>query len=308
MTTTRIKMISTTGNDLAGALTRLGVNVTTVGDSEIGGHCPVHADNSPSWSMNINTGLWICYACGATGNLSQLALRLSVSSDEAMLLNQFIIESGLESLKATGVGEEVFIPKADVDTYRGFQPVPEQLLKSRGMDASVAHRYGLRWDPQPRHWIVPIVSPSGELWGWQAKGRGYFRNVPVGVNKSRTLFGLDRFRARTAVLVESPLDVVRVASARLGIGVGGLASFGAHVSHTQMSLLSGRADIIVIALDNDTAGITAAKRVHDACPRPRGGISFLRYEHTNAKDIGEMTDDELEEAVTKASAVPWWVQ
>lgn len=301
-------MISTTGNDLAGALTRLGVNVTTVGDSEIGGHCPVHADNSPSWSMNINTGLWICYACGATGNLSQLALRLSVSSDEAMLLNQFIIESGLESLKATGVGEEVFIPKADVDTYRGFQPVPEQLLKSRGMDASVAHRYGLRWDPQPRHWIVPIVSPSGELWGWQAKGRGYFRNVPVGVNKSRTLFGLDRFRARTAVLVESPLDVVRVASARLGIGVGGLASFGAHVSHTQMSLLSGRADIIVIALDNDTAGITAAKRVHDACPRPRGGISFLRYEHTNAKDIGEMTDDELEEAVTKASAVPWWVQ
>ena len=300
-------MISTTGNDLAGALTRLGVNVTTVGDSEIGGHCPVHADNSPSWSMNINTGLWICYACGATGNLSQLALRLSVSSDEAMLLNQFIIESGLESLKANGVGEEVFIPKADVDTSRGFQPVPEQLLKSRGMDASVAHRYGLRWDPQPRHWIVPIVSPSGELWGWQAKGRGYFRNVPVGVNKSRTLFGLDRFRARTAVLVESPLDVVRVASARLGIGVGGLASFGAHVSHTQMSLLSGRADIIVIALDNDEAGITAAKRVYAACPRPRGGISYLRYSHTNAKDIGEMTSDEIEEAVTKASAIPWWV-
>ncbi len=300
-------MISTTGNDLAGALTRLGVNVTTVGESEIGGHCPIHADNSPSWSMSVTTGLWICYACGATGNLSQLALRLSVSGDEAMLVNQFIIESGLESLKSKGGGEEVFIPKADVDTYRRFQPVPEQLLKSRGMDASVAQRYGLRWDPQPRHWIVPIVSPSGELWGWQAKGKGYFRNVPVGVNKSRTLFGLDRFRARTAVLVESPLDVVRLSSARLGIGMGGLASFGAHVSQVQMSLLSGRADIIVIALDNDTAGITAAKRVHAECPRPRGGISFLRYEHTNAKDIGEMTDDEIEEAVTKASAVPWWV-
>ena len=78
-------MISTTGNDLAGALTRLGVNVTTVGESEIGGHCPIHDDNSPSWSMNITTGLWICYACGATGNLTQLALRLSVSSDEAMI-------------------------------------------------------------------------------------------------------------------------------------------------------------------------------------------------------------------------------
>jgi hypothetical protein len=306
MTTTRIKMISTTGNDLAGALTRLGVNVTTVGESEIGGHCPIHDDNSPSWSMNVTTGLWICYACGATGNLTQLALRLSVSSDEAMLINQFIIESGLESLKSKG-DEEVFIPKADVGAYRRFQPVPEQLLKSRGIDENTAHRYGLRWDPEPRHWIVPIVSPSGELWGWQAKGKGYFRNVPVGVNKSRTLFGLDRFRARTAILVESPLDVVRMASARLGVGVGGLASFGAHVSHAQMSLMSARADIIVIALDNDEAGITAAKRVYDACPRPRGGISYLRYSHTNAKDIGEMTSDEIEEAVTKASAIPWWV-
>ena len=299
-------MISTTGNDLAGALTRLGVNVTTVGESEIGGHCPIHDDNSPSWSMNVTTGLWICYACGATGNLTQLALRLSVSSDEAMLINQFIIESGLESLKSKG-DEEVFIPKADVGAYRRFQPVPEQLLKSRGIDENTAHRYGLRWDPEPRHWIVPIVSPSGELWGWQAKGKGYFRNVPVGVNKSRTLFGLDRFRARTAILVESPLDVVRMASARLGVGVGGLASFGAHVSHAQMSLMSARADIIVIALDNDEAGITAAKRVYDARPRPRGGISYLRYSHTNAKDIGEMTSDEIEEAVTKASAIPWWV-
>ena len=62
MTMTRTKMISTTGNDLAGALTRLGVNVTTVGESEIGGHCPIHDDNSPSWSMNVTTGLWICYA------------------------------------------------------------------------------------------------------------------------------------------------------------------------------------------------------------------------------------------------------
>jgi hypothetical protein len=224
-----------------------------------------------------------------------------------MMLNQFIIESGLESLKSKGGDEEVFIPKADVGAYRRFQPVPEQLLKSRGIDENTAHRYGLRWDPEPRHWIVPIVSPSGELWGWQAKGKGYFRNVPVGVNKSRTLFGLDRFRARTAILVESPLDVVRMASARLGIGVGGLASFGAHVSHAQMSLMSARADIIVIALDNDEAGITAAKRVYAACPRPRGGISYLRYSHTNAKDIGEMTSDEIEEAVTKASAIPWWV-
>ena len=301
-------MISTTGNDLAGALTRLGVNVTTVGDSEIGGHCPVHDDHSPSWSMNINTGLWICYACGATGNLSQLALRLSVSGDEALVVNQFIIESGLASLKAKGGDEEVLIPKADIAAFSKFSPVPPQLLAYRNLDEEVSYRYGIRWDPQPRHWIIPIISPWGDvLWGWQAKAKGYFRNVPTGVTKSRTLFGMDHFRAQKAVLVESPLDVVRMASIRMGIGAHGLASFGSHVSTEQLNLMVRVADTIVIALDNDEAGICAAERVARDCPRPRGGITFLRYEHTKAKDIGEMTNDEIEEAITGASAVPWWL-
>jgi hypothetical protein len=259
--------------------------------------------------MNTNTGLWICYACGAKGNLSQLALRLSVSSDEALLLNQYIIESGLENLR----GSEPPIPvgwtptKTDIESFSKFIQVPPQLLAYRQLDEDVAYRYGIRWNPQPRHWIIPIVSQYGDLWGWQAKTKGYFRNVPTGVTKSRTLFGLDHFKAEKAVLVESPLDVVRMASIRMGVGAHGLASFGSHVSAEQLNLMVRVADTIVVALDNDEAGISAAQRVFDSCPRPRGGITFLRYEHTKAKDIGEMTNDEIEEAVTGASAVPWWV-
>ena len=306
--TMRSEMISTTGNDLAGALTRLGVQVTTVGDSEIGGHCPIHDDHSPSWSMNINTGLWLCYACGAKGNLSQLALHLSVSSDEALLLNQFIIESGLEQINKGSEPLSVRAPTmADIEAFSKFIPVPPQLLAYRQLDEDVAYRYGLRWDPQPRHWIIPIISQYGDLWGWQEKTKGYFRNVPIGVTKSRTLFGLDRFKTEKAVLVESPLDVVRIASIRMGVGALGLASFGSHVSMEQLNLLVRKADTIVIALDNDTAGISAAQKVFDSCPRPRGGITFLRYEHTKAKDIGDMTNDEIEEAVTGASLYPWWV-
>ena len=42
-------------------------------------------------------------------------------------------------------------------------------------------------------------------------------------------------------------------------------------------------------------------------PEATGGINYLRYEHTNAKDIGDMTNDELEEALTGVSALPWWL-
>ena len=306
-------MDTATGDQLVAVLERLGVGITTVGDTEVGGRCPVHhltvgkEDRSPSWSMNLYSGLWICYSCGAKGNLPQLVLQLTDSSDEALLVNEYIISSGLERLKA-GLSDPVeAMPSVDLSTYRKFVPVPEQLLEYRRMDPEVAQRFGIRWDPQPRHWIVPIVSQYGDLWGWQAKGKDYFRNVPTGVPKSRTLFGIERFKAQVAVLVESPLDVVRMSSLRPGLLTHGLASFGAHVSAEQLNLLVRVADTIVVALDNDEAGIAAAQRVFDSCPRPRGGINFLRYEHTNAKDIGDMTDDELEEALTGVSALPWWL-
>ena len=306
-------MDTATGDQLVAVLERLGVAITTVGDTEVGGRCPVHhlvvgkEDRSPSWSMNLHSGLWICYSCGAKGNLSQLVLQLTGDSDEAMLVNEYIISSGLERLKAGTSAPVENLPSVDLSAFRKFVSVPEQLLEYRRIDPEVAQRFGIRWDPQPRHWIVPIISPSGDLWGWQAKGKNYFRNVPTGVPKSRTLFGIERFKAQIAVLVESPLDVVRLASLRPGLLTHGLGTFGAHVSTYQLNLVSRWADTIVIALDNDEAGICAAERVARECPRPRGGINFLRYEHTNAKDIGDMTNDELEEALTGASALPWWL-
>jgi hypothetical protein len=306
-------MDTATGDQLVAVLERLGVAITTVGDTEVGGRCPVHhlvvgkEDRSPSWSMNLYSGLWICYSCGAKGNLSQLVLQLTDSSDEAMLVNEHILRSGLDRLKA-GVPDPVdSLPSVDLSVFRKFKAVPEQLLEYRRIEPEVAQRFGIRWDPQPRHWIIPIISPTGDLWGWQAKGKDYFRNIPTGVPKSRTLFGIERFKAQIAVLLESPLDVVRLASLRPGLLTHGLATFGAHVSTEQLNLLSRWADTIVIALDNDEAGIEAAQKVARNCPRPRGGINFLRYEHTNAKDIGDMTNDEIEEALTGASALPWWL-
>lgn len=36
--------------------------------------CPVHPDSSPSADVNINTGLWSCWSCGAKGDLAGLGV------------------------------------------------------------------------------------------------------------------------------------------------------------------------------------------------------------------------------------------
>jgi DNA primase len=99
--------------------------------------------------------------------------------------------------------------------------------------------------------------------------------------------------------------VVRFASTFEGIQA--LATFGAHVSKEQMTLVSSVAERIIVAMDHDKAGTESAKTLLKSLPRFRNGIYFLHYAHTDAKDIGDMTDDEIDVAVTKSSVVPWWL-
>ena len=305
MTTTQ--MLGTT--DLADVLQRLGVSVSRVGEREITGRCPVHfkttgkEDRSPSWSMNSTTGLWICYSCGARGTLSHLVSELTGESDAIVAVHKFLVTNSLTRMSSTKEVEQQ--PDVDWLTFSKFSVPSDARLQERNLDREAVRRYGIRWDTQYQSWIIPIVSPSGELLGWQSKGKSRVLNYPIGVSKASTLFGIDSVNTGTCVLVESPLDVVRLATVM--DGVCGLASFGVHVSKAQIALLATYANKLIVALDNDEAGMTVGKKLFKNLPSFRHPVTWLRYAHTQAKDIGEMTDDEIYEAVTKASVFPWWM-
>lgn len=301
--------VTTGTTNIADVLMELGVDVRRTSGREISGCCPVHekrtgrADGSPSWSMNSESGLWICHSCGAKGTLASLVSELTGNPDSVAAVNQLLIETGMSRLTAPERVE--YQPEVDWISYSRFEQVPSSVLRFRHLDSHVALAHGVKWNMLKRAWVIPIVSPLGELLGWQEKGPDWFKNNPVGIKKSSTLFGIERFQARTAILVESPLDVVRFASTFEGIQA--LATFGAHVSKEQMTLVSNVAERVIIAMDHDKAGTESAKTLLKSLPRFRSGIFFLHYAHTDAKDIGDMTDDEIDIAVTKSSVVPWWL-
>lgn len=290
-------------------LDAIGVDVRRESGNEIIGCCPVHVkrtgklDRSPSWSMNASTGLWICHSCGSRGNLPQLIAEVTGSYESVSTIYNLLMNSGMEQLTRPKL-EKV---KSDVDweMYMSFDNPPYEKLLERNIKAVVAERFGIRWDTSKQAWIIPIISASGDLMGWQEKSPKGVLNQPVGVSKSETLFGIDRFNIRTAILVESPLDVVRVASAYSGVQC--LASFGVQVSKKQIELLSNVCDYLIVALDNDEAGMTVGKKLFKHLPTFREGIKWLYYGHTKAKDLGEMSDEEIGIAITKATVLPWWV-
>lgn len=294
-------------SDLEQVLTTVGVEVTRVGDRELTGKCPVHLrvvgheDRSPSWSINISTGLWICFSCGARGTLSMLLHELA--GDSGMSAQQFLIDAGMQRLTAPEEDPLVLQPQADTTKYMSFARVSDMRCGLRNLDPDLTWRYGVRWDSEVKSWIIPIISPMGKLMGWQAKKSGWVRNRPNGVEKGKTLFGVERFRSKTAVIVESPLDVVRFAGVIKDAQA--LATFGAHVTADQLRLMTFMADRIIVAMDNDEAGFFSSRRLLGAL-NPRKGVLWWNYSGTSSKDIGDMSDLEIVNGFNNATVMPPW--
>lgn len=294
--------------NLADVLQSVGVELKRVGEREITGKCPVHIrtvgreDRSPSWSINASTGLWICFSCGARGTLSSLLAELT-GLEAGLEIQKFLVSTNFNNLTTkTEQNTDVYV---DRDAFFHFDRVSNGKCALKSLDPDLVHRYGVRWNPKNKSWAIPIMSATGRLDGWQEKKTGWIRNFPVGVEKGKTLFGIERFRSRTAVLVESPLDIIRFA------GVfdkpQALATFGAHVSKDQMHLVTHVADRVIVAMDNDEAGLASSKKLYKLMNRPRKGLLWWNYGGTMAKDIGDMTDEEIECGLTTATVIPPWV-
>jgi DNA primase len=298
-------------DDLVAVLENLGVEIHSSHGDEIQGRCPLHSrykgreSTRFSWYMNVDTGLHHCFTCGAKGSLSWLISELVADPMDLWRVQSHIIRNGLRRLTAE---EAEYNPGPVVDwiRYAQFDRLPDMIVEARMFDAEVAHRYGIRWDRENRASIAPIVSPLGELWGWQAKKTGWVNNVPEGVHKGLTLFGIERAFGHTAVLVESPLDVPRFHTVYMGMDFNCVASFGANVSLRQAALLS-KFDNVIIALDNDRAGHAETDRLRTKeLIHPRNSVKYWVY-RTSHKDIGELPDDEILDGLTRASTVhrPW---
>lgn len=295
-------------DDLTEVLVGLGVDIRKVQNDEINGRCPVHhltkgrESTRYSWYLNYDTGLWYCFSCGARGNLSHLISTLTDDPAALWHIQSHLITSGLQRLTSEEQEVREERPKIDWGQYSRMAMLPDAVLNNRKLDRDTANRYGIRWDTENRATVIPIVSPLGELWGWQLKKVGWVRNYPEGVHKGDTLFGIERAHAPVAVLVESPLDVVRFHSVMGSDQYSAVASFGANISSRQIGIITDRFDGIIVALDNDKAGEIETRRLAKSLPSFRRGIRYWKYPE-NTKDIGDLSTSQIVSGVETVSSL-----
>jgi hypothetical protein len=290
-------------NDLTGVLRELGIDFYLIQDEAMAS-CPSHSPDRKqrtiSWSVNIRTGVHYCFSCGFRGNLASLAQRvLKISYPQAVIWVNERAGWARSHKWREDFGNNNYAPpelKISEADLALFTDPPQSALESRRINPEYALKFGVRWREEERSWIFPVRDPyTSVLWGWQEKSdvTRIFRNYPAGVRRSKTLFGAGvAAYGSTAILVESPVDAVRASLTGLGSG---LASFGAAVSDTQLSLIRELCGRVIVALDNDPAGIRGTAAI---AGRNLGiPVRVFNYGTSGAKDIGDLGDDEIKQGI-----------
>jgi DNA primase len=272
--------------------------------SEVNGLCPMHKartgkeDHRPSWWINSETGAHICFSCGYKGNIYTLISDIKGIDyhdareyiDDTAELPIDSLMKRIKELPQYVVAEET-IPMSEARLAVYGEP-PDIELKKRFLTREAVNTYGVLWDKLNEAWILPIRDPDTfSLLGWQEKGaRGrFFKNQPAGVKKSKTVFGVQHLNEEYLIVVESPLDVVRLAS----VGVSGAVSiYGAMMSDEQAKIIR-RAKRVVAAFDNDPAGKKACEQIRDYARKYGFDLLFFNYNGIDVKDVGDMTEVEI---------------
>lgn len=181
-----------------------------------------------------------------------------------------------------------------------------EYLESRGITLSVAKEYELRYCPQERRVIFPIMSGT-KLVGWQKRlvidnkhwdeDQGKWIETPkilssMGIPRDRTLMFSHRLLGSPhAVVCEGPVDALKCHE----IG-GNVATMGKVVSRGQIELiLASGVSKVYLALDPDAARETQKLLVTLADLECR-----LLEPTPGKKDLGEMSPGEVLESFLNA--------
>ena len=167
------------------------------GRSQVG-LCPFHSERTPSFSVNDETGRYMCFGCGAKGDVFTFVQQIE-HLDFIASVERLASKAGIELHYTSGAGtgerkhrkELQELMNAAVDWYHArLLDAPDaraarEYLRSRGLAGDVARNFKLGWAPDDWDQLCQALAASAKM--LSEIGLGF-------VNKAGRL--QDSFRAR----------------------------------------------------------------------------------------------------------------
>lgn len=282
-----------------------GISIESEVDSEYIIFCPFHNNyRTPAGEVNKERGTFFCFSCQTSKTLIELVMFVTQKSYFEALR---FIDSMATETDIVGIIDKTLKQEPE---YKPFDELLIRRLHSQAIDSPRALRYFegrrisensinkflLGYSNNQDMVTVPIHSPDGSIiLGFVARSieGKEFKNTP-GLPKSKTLFNIHRVKKYdTVYVVESSFDAIRLDQN----GIPAVATLGANVSKSQMALLTKYFNNAIVIGDNDDAG----KGMQEKILERLGSRATLISIPSRFKDIGDMTDEDIQKLNNKVS-------
>lgn len=249
--------------------------------------CPFHQDDRPSLSIDLDRGLWLCFACGAKGGINSLARRLDKELNEGEILLATIdkaIQQGFE--EPPDFTEKAMNLHREALTHRALPIV--QYLTSRGIHFKAFEHFQLGWDSASQRISMPYYDDERVV---AIKYRGLDGRKTNETGSKRILYNVNELRLGKpwAVVCEGESDTQAIwseltrAGKRDSIAVVGMPGAAGSRSNWELYALEFLwCEKVFVAYDADEAGDKGAEVVLDVL-----GPKAVRYRPTDGKDWNE---------------------
>jgi DNA primase len=287
-----------------------GINVAYENAKEVLCFCPFHSNtDTPAFSINKMTGLWCCFneSCGKRGNLRDLARELGfklenhvrdISTDEI----QELLEDEEEETFPQGAIDKVVL---DYSSEEDLAKV--QYLIDRGFSPAILQHFEVGFSEKKERIVIPARDENYRLLGFIGRAiRDEQRPKYLytkGFGRAHTLWNLNNAKHYNEVIVvEGSLDAIKVHQAGFPNVV---STLGAAITDHHIDLLHRHFYKIIVFSDNDEAGKAARDGIIDRVPDR--DLWVVEYPDTDMKDPGDLSEDEIREAIRSSHDYLTWV-
>jgi len=265
------------------------IKVSSKSGDELICHCPFHNDTTPSFSINLKTGKWICFAgCGA-GSFDLLLKKLGIKKNKIILPEKNKLDDK-EKIRFDNLP----------DSFRVIESLDElpEFIRQKRFTINILRRFtiGFTNDEQWKDYIIIPIYENSKLITFQGRhkikdGNPKYKN-PKNSDLHKTFFNYDSTKNKTFVfLTEGVFDTIKLAQ----WGLYGMCSFGTSLSLRQKILLARlKPKALFVCFDPDTAGYKGNEKILKELSNI---FKIYIVNLPTSKDVDELTKDEFKQIV-----------
>lgn len=257
---------------------------------------PFREDNSPSFSLNLETGLWIDFGSqdGTWGSGNFFQLIAFFTGDHPLdVIEQYqnIVKGIYEDVSSftlsVDLEQEEDYTVIDLDNY-DYWKYDSNYLNLRGITEKAKESFRVGYDESNKAVAFPIRDIHGNYVNIKFRKTQYkqFYYLPDGQRAGQHLYGghlVFKYEFEEVFLVESEIDALYLWS----YGIPAIALGKAYMSKRQQELIElSPIKTLILSLDNDSAGQTTSAGIEK---RLLGKKKLLKHTFPNGvKDVNDL--------------------